>query len=164
MTDTPVAGFDRDYYLDESGTLEHLLEICQDAALGAGLAAKAVASYPEMADFFERIAAERNEFSTHLALLLEHTARDPHFEGNGTFRGKLFHWRLRFAAVFADYLTIDGNVLEATLGIARHGAGHVLKAYEEAEGRPLSTESRREVHRQAEHIRTTSARIYELAK
>lgn len=161
LTDTPVGGLDRNYHLDESGTLEHLLDVCQDASLGARLAAEALASDADLAGMFHEIAAESDEFSTHLALRLSRTTHDPHFDTKGTFRGKLFQWRLRLAGVLAEYAHHE-VAPDATIGIVRRGSDHILRAYEEAEGRPLSTETRRVVHRQAERIRRTNARIHEL--
>ena len=163
LTDTPVGGIDRDYHLDESGTLEHLLDVCQDAALGARLAAEAVAADQDLAEFLREIAKEQDEFATHLAIRLARTARDPNFATKGTFRGKLYHWRLRFARSLAGHVD-DAEALDMARRIVRHGSDGVLRAYEEAEGRPLSTDSRREVHRQAERIRESNIRIHRLTR
>ena len=48
-----LPGLVREYRADEAGTLEHLLDVCQDAALGARLAAEIFTDDAELATFFE---------------------------------------------------------------------------------------------------------------
>ncbi len=158
-----IPGREREYPLDEAGTLEHLLDVCQDAALGARLAAEIFAYNPELATFFEEIAAERDRFSTRLAILL---SREGPAEDSGTsrtFRGTLFHWRLKLATrMQIGYREIDDR--RTNLHIIRMGSNQVLKDYEKAESFPLSPEAHEEVHRQAKRIRATNARIRRLAE
>ena len=157
-----VPGLEREYGLDEAGTLEHLLDVCQDAALGARLAAEIFAHDAELATFFEEVAAERASFATRLALLIAGTGHADEIDGRGTFRGKLFHWRLQLATriFIGEREATDRRV---NLHIIRMGSDQVLKDYEKAEGRDLSPKAQEEVHRQAEHIRATNARIHLLA-
>jgi hypothetical protein len=94
---TALPGMERVYPLGEAGTLEHLLDVCQDAALGARLAAEIFAYNDELSSFFKAVAAERDKFGTRIAILLssEGITKDP--DNTGTFRGALFHWRLKLA-------------------------------------------------------------------
>ena len=158
-----VAGLVREYRADEAGTLEHLLDVCQDAALGARLAAEIFTDDAELATFFEEIATDRDRFATRLALLIADTGHGDEIDSKGTFRGKLFHWRLQLATriFIGEHEATDRRV---NLNIIRMGSNQVLKDYEKAEGRDLSPEAHKEVHRQAERIRATNARIRKLAE
>jgi hypothetical protein len=156
-------GMDREYQLDESGTLEYLLDVCQDAALGARLAAEIFAYHTELASYFEEVAAERDGFATQLALLLSRQGHADEIEAGGTFRGQLFHWRLQLAKhVQRGYREVDDR--RANLRIIASGSDWVLNAYEKAEGHQLGGEAQEEVHRQAERIRASNARIHQLAE
>ncbi len=154
-------GLEREYALGEPGTLEHLLDVCQDAALGARLAAEIFAHNAELASLFEDVASERDGFATRLAVLLSREGYGQEIDDTGTFRGKLFHWRLRLAErIRIGYREIDDR--RVNLGIVRAGSNWVLHAYEQAEGRDLSAEAAEEVHRQAERIRATNDQIHRL--
>lgn len=158
-----VPGLEREYRLDDVGTLEHLLDVCQDAALGARLAAEIFKDDAKLATFFGEVAAERDSFATRLALLIAGTGHADEIDSRGTFRGKLFHWRLQLATriFIGEHEATDRRV---NLHIIRMGSDQVLKDYEKAEGRDLSPEAQEEVHRQAEHVRATNARIHVLAE
>lgn len=154
-------GLESEYRLDETGTLEHLLDVCQDAALGARLAAEIFSHNDDLASFFEEIAAERDGFATRLAILLAHEGHDDETGSGGTFRGKLFHWRLQLGKrIPMGYREIDDR--RANLRIIAMGSNQVLKDYEKAEGRRLCPGAREEVHRQAERIRATNTEIHRL--
>jgi hypothetical protein len=156
-------GMDREYQLDESGTLEYLLDVCQDAALGARLAAEIFVYNTELASFFEEVANERDRFATRLALLLSREGHADEIDGGGTFRGQLFHWRLQLAThVQRGYREVDDR--RANLRIVASGSDWVLNAYEKGEGHRLSLEAQEEVHQQAERIRETNKRIHQLAE
>ncbi len=154
-------GLEREYGLGEPGTLEHLLDVCQDAALGARLAAEIFANNDDLATFFGEVASERDSFATRLAVLLSREGYGQEIDDTGTFRGKLFHWRLRLAErIRIGYREIDDR--RVNLGIVRAGSNWVLHAYEQAEGRDLSADAAKEVHSQAERIRATNAQIHRL--
>lgn len=155
-------GIDREYHLDESGTLEYLLDICHDAALGSRLAAEIFAYDTDLASFFEEVAAQRDSFATRLALLLSREGHANEIDAGGTFRGQLFLWRLQLATrIQIGYREIDDR--RTNLRIIARCSSHTLKAYEKAQSHRLSQEAQEEVHRQAERIRETNARIHRLA-
>lgn len=152
--------FERQYEADEAGTLEHLLDVCQDAALGARLAGEIFTDAdPPLAAYFRELADSRDEFSIRLAFLIARAGGDGDGKPHGTFRGKLFHWRLRLA----KHLVVGESVKQdrrAVFGVIRRGSDYVLKAYEEAEQRPMTDEAHQEVLRQAALIRQANQRIY----
>ena len=154
-------GLEREYGLGERGTLEHLLDVCQDAALGARLAAEIFAHNAELTAFFKDVASERDRFATRLAVLLSREGLAQEIDASGTFRGKLFHWRLRLAErIQIGYREIDDR--RVNLGIVRAGSNWVLHAYKQAEERDLSDDAAEELHRQADRIRASNAQIHQL--
>ncbi|MDX2344840.1 MAG: hypothetical protein QNL12_14485 [Acidimicrobiia bacterium] len=152
---------EHEYRLNEPGTLEHLLDVCQDAALGARLSAELFADDNELATFFNQVAAERDGFATRLAILLSRKGYEDDIDSTGTFRGKLFHWRLHLAkSIESLHRNVDDR--RADLQIISQGSDQVLKAYEKAEGAQVSPEAHEEIRRQAELIRSTNAQIHRL--
>jgi hypothetical protein len=153
---------EREYRLNEPGTLEHLLDVCQDAALGARLAAEIFDYDDDLATYFKEVAVERDGFATRLAILLARKGYGDEIDGSGTFRGRLFHWRLQLAKrMQVGYRDLVDR--RANLHIIRMGSNQVLKAYDKAEGQQVSPEAHEEIRRQTELIRASNTRIHLLA-
>lgn len=158
-------GLAREYGTDEAGTLEHLLHVCEDAADGAGRIAELLSADddPDTAELFRNIAEKRMGFARRLALLLANSGHQDSLDTKGTFRGKLFRWRLQIA----KQIPVGYNAAtdrRCLLRIARRGSDLVTRAYADAAGRPLGPQAQEEIHRQAKAIRASNVRIRQLAE
>jgi hypothetical protein len=148
----------------ETETLEHLLRICEDATDAATRLAELLAldSDARAADVFCEISAERADFARRLAGLLAEHGKEGAIGGHGTFRGMLFRWRLQIAKhIPIGYRQADDR--RFLLRLARRGSDLVTSTYAAAEGGQLGPACRREVHRQAEAVRTANHVVHQLA-
>ncbi len=159
-----VPGFARKYGRGETGTLQHLLKVCEDAAGAATQLAELLSldGDPEAADVFCDISAERRDYAQRLALLLADRGPENTINGRGTFRGILFRWRLQIAKhIPVGYRDADDR--RFLLRLARRGSDLVTSAYTDAEAKPLGPACRTEVHRQAKAVRAANHRVHQLA-
>ena len=159
-----VPGMACEYGLDEVGTLQLLVDVCDDAADGATRLAELfdMDNASETAEAFRHIAAERNAFAVRLRQMLEDRYAEASSPVEGTFRAKLFRWRLQIARQLpVGHRDIDDH--RALLGIARQGSSEMMAAYAAAEGRLAGCESQPEVHREAEAVRVTNWLISRIA-
>ncbi len=149
---------------DESGNLEHLLQVCKDASDGAARIAELLSldNDPDAAEVFHNISTERTDFARRLSLMLTKSGHQDATDAKSTFRGRLFRWRLQIAKHLpVGYHDVDDR--RFLLHLARRGSDLVTNAYADAESRPLGPRARQEVHRQAEAVRAANRNVHRLA-
>lgn len=159
-----VPGDRRDSGLDETGNLEYLLQVCNDASDGATRIAELLSldNDPDAAEVFHNISTERTDFARRLSLILTNSGDKDATDAKSTFRGRLFRWRLQLAKRLpVGYHDADDR--RFLLHLARRGSDLVTNAYADAESRPLGPRARQEVHRQAEAVRAANHHVHKLA-
>jgi hypothetical protein len=157
-------GLPREDGLDNTGELKYLLQVCNDASDSATTIAELLTldNDPDTAEVFRDISTERTDFARRLSLMLTKRGHQDAIDAKGTFRGRLFRWRLQIARHLpVGYHDVDDR--RFLLHLARQGSDLVTNAYADAESRPLGPHARQEVHRQAEAIRATNRHIHRLA-
>ncbi len=153
---------ERQYRRNDAGTLEHLLDVRQDAAIGTRLAAELFdETDPDLAAYFRGLATYNDESAARLAVLAAQAGLDDDAESTGTFHGRLLRWQLRIAKYRVVGET-EKQDRRAILSIIRRGSDFVLKAVTDAEQRVSNAEALAEVREQLETTRVTHAYIQRL--
>jgi hypothetical protein len=153
-----------EYGSDEAGTLQFLVDVCDDAADGAFHLADLFDKDGALdtAEVFRRVAEQREQFAARLRQLMEELPPEALVPPERTDPRKVFHWRLQIARHLpVGHRNRDDH--RGLLEIARRGSNAVLDAYAVAEDRLAGCPSVAEVHREAEAVRASSSLIFGLA-
>ena len=152
---------ERQYRRNDAGTLEHLLDVRQDAGMGTRLAAELFdETDPDLAAYLRGLATYNDESAARLAVLAAQAGLDDDAESTGTFHGRLLRWQLRIAKYRVG--ETEKQDRRAILSIIRRGSDFVLKAVTDAEQRLSNAKAVAEVREQLETTRVTHAYIQRL--
>jgi hypothetical protein len=153
---------EREYRRNDAGTLEHLLDLREDAATGSRLAAELFDhTDPDLATYFRGLATYNDDAAERLAVLAVQAGLDGDAESTGTFYGRLLRWQLRIAKyrVVGDTPKQDRR---AILSIIRRGSQFILDTLIDAERRLSNAEAVEEVREQVQATLVTDAYIQRL--
>jgi hypothetical protein len=153
---------ERQYRRNDAGTLEHLLDVRQDAAVGSRLAAELFdPTDSDLAAFFRGLATENEESAARLAVLAAGAGLEDDAEATGTFYGRLLRWQLWIAKyrVVGDTAKQDRRAILSTI---RRGSEYILKTFTDAEQQLSNAHALEEVREQLEATRKTDAYIHRL--